>query len=500
MTDMEVKMALRQITLGLVTAALLCASSQGLALAHAQDEAAADPRELRARALLGVAISVDGAMGADLALRLLETDQLPTRGLRSEACDVARARLREADDPVPVEFIDGRHIACMDCREWSTYAGLLTLPVDALSLRSRLAMQLVRQEPKEALELLLEVPPGFDVSSAGCRDVLIARPDVYFRALREVLLAATSATERREGRHWEIARWYLVGCASISSIGPACEMLLALDAPKPVAETLVGDMCVAIDKIGASSREVFHLGERKRGVEAIAALFDQLEQTSPARKQLLESIRAVILRSLAAPRCQDVSRAPMPEIVTYFNETLLVDHPISRDDVTQPGTGESAIVKDGWTSSTSRRLLTDFQILNTARREMEPEADLTAWKLEFGKLASRIRSWSSVDEADDYDYIAHKTSLIGSMINVAPDEASRLEAVRDFVAMMRHAKRSSIPAHVLLSYTATTLGRLPASDRTTALQMFKSGPGVLSAYATFQLEGIDVFRIAPPVS
>ena len=494
---MHMRVSFRSVTVEVFAAVVLCCFALQPVIAMPQEAAAKveDPREVRGRSLLGVALGVDGAMGADLALRLLETGQLPTAALRREACDIVRARMRDASEPCPVEFVDGRHIACSDCREWLRYVGLSTLPVDALSLRSRLAKQLLGLDAKEALELLLELPPGLDLPKAGCREVLIAMPDVYFRSLREVLPAGTSVRERREGRHWEIASRYVGGVATVSSIGPAADLIVSLGAPQTVTEPLAAELADALDRLEASSREVFHLGERKRGVEAIIALCDRLGTSSPVQKRLQESLRALVLRSLAAPRCVDVSKESMPEIATYFNEKLFNDHPITRDDVITPPTGEGASVSDGWTSTASRRLLTDFQILNTARREMEPGTDMTAWKLEYGKYASRIRSWSSIDEVDDFDYIAQKTSLVAGLISLAPDDATRLESIRDFVVMIQHAKRASTPPHLLLSHASVTLSRISAADRKTVLEMFKSGPGLLSAYATFQLEGIDVFRI-----
>ena len=191
--------------------------------------------------------------------------------------------------------------------------------------------------------------------------MLFARPAVFFKTLRHVLLAATSAAERRAGKHWEIASRYIAGCASVSSIGPVCEMIASLDAPPAVLDRFATELAAAIDAMDATPREVFHVGERKQGVEALAALIAQLDTSSSGRLRLVDSMRSLVLRSLAEPRCQDLSKELLPEVVGFFNETIFPERPILKDDAKQPPVGDSATVTGGWASPVSWNLLTSVQ-------------------------------------------------------------------------------------------------------------------------------------------
>ena len=457
-----------------------------------------DPEDIRGRALLDIAAAVDGQMGADLTLRLLEANQLRSRRLRREACDVVRLRMTDAVEPCAVEFTDGRFA---DCREWLVYSALDTYQVDAIGLRCRLSAHLAETEPRSALEFLLEMPPGLGLKAPECRDVLLPKPAHFYATLGQLLNRGISPRERKAGRHVDIVRRYAAGIRTAGDIGPVCELIGSIKATRDGVGLMATDLAGAMDRMTASPRQVFQLASRKRAVESMATLIESLGDQDGAGKRLRESIRNLVLRSLAAPRCADLSGDALPEPVAYFNEMILASHPIVRDDVTNPVRGDVAEIGVLWTSTTSRRLLFDFQNLNTARREMEPGADWTEWTLEYRKYLSRVRNWSSADESSDLDYVSQKASTIVGLVDIAPDDASRLEAIRDFVTMMRHAKTAGTPRYLALWQASIVLGRASEADRKMALELFKaSGPDVLAAYAALQLEGIDVFRIERSVA
>lgn len=452
--------------------------------------------DARGRDLLNVALGIDGVMSCDLALRLLETGQLHTPELRREACELALARMSAASDPFPLDLVADLQSGT---REDETHMGLELFAVDRLSMRCRLVVQYLEVDPQLARELLLELPPGLGIPKSGCTDGLLPTAGVFYRTLRVVLAETLTAEERRNGLHWEIARRYVGGITTVGEIAPACAFIDSLDAPTAVVELLGAELAGAIARLEASPRWIFQRALRTNW-QPVSTIFERLARSETVSKRLREELRQLVLRSLAAPRCADLPAAAFPtDDVAYFNDTFFSARPLQRDEATDPSRGEAPKRTSLWTSKTSARYLFEFQNLNWERKLMEErkETNWTEWTIGYRKYAARLRDWTSIDERDDYDFIVQKGSLTSALLENAPDEASQLEAIKDFVVMMRHANRAEIPPYVLVHHAAVTLSRLRESRRRTALEMFKSGPGVVSAYAALQLEGVDVFRIAP---
>ncbi|MCC6742598.1 MAG: hypothetical protein IT175_01945 [Acidobacteria bacterium] len=453
----------------------------------------AERQDERGRRLLDIAIGTEGVLGADLALKLLETGRIGNDELRREAREFARSRVSMADDPFQVTMMpyDG-----YGARELETCMALEIYPVDALSLRCRLALQCLDADPQMARELVLGLEPGLEAPASGCGEALVPNVDVFYRTLPQILSTTLTAEEIRGGMKWEIARRYVDGVSHCSAIAPAAGFIQAIGAPQAVVDQLAVGLAGAVSRLEGSPRALF-VAVTSRSWQPVGLLLEGL--ADGPRKALGGELRKFVVRSLTVPRCADLPAETYPkELLDYVNDTVFADRPIAPDSsATRPPRGEAAVHTPIWVSPQSARYLYEFQVFNWERKQAAHNGkELTAeWKLRYLEYASKLRNWNSLGSGDDYDYLVEKGSIILGMLENAPDEESQLEVLKDFASLVRHANRAKVPPYVLLGHVAVALSRLNEVRRNLALEMFRTGQGHVAAYAELQLEGVDAFGI-----
>lgn len=445
------------------------------------------------RGLLDLAIGVEGELGADLALRLVEGGHLTGKALRREALEVALSRLRESREPWPLEFVEGQDNGN---REGYREGGLQLFQVDVMSLRCRAIRQLLEEDRVRARAEIEQFSPGLGVGLESCTDGVLASPRVFYETLGQVIRRAYSARERRQGLPWFVARRYVSGIESITQVAPAATMIQEIDAPDAVRDSLVGDLSAAISRLTPSARGAFAVAFRSRSISALEGLADSTRSNPATYEAFVGALRTYVTTALAAPRCQGLDGRMVPEVVKTFNEGLFSAKPIVRDDLKVSAVGDAPRYESFWVSAESRRMLEEFQDLNTASRLMEIDTDRTSWKVEYGRYLGRLRDWSARSEPSDYDYFAEKASLMAGMLALAYDDTARADVLSEFVATARHVEATSIPPASLLWIVATTLGHTDGSTRKQTLEMLRaSATRSVSAYAALQLEGVDALRI-----
>jgi hypothetical protein len=490
-----------------LVALMLCAGGGTPVLGHPVQESAVPSRPatkpavrevdrsaiVRERSLIDRAIGVEGDAGAHLLLRLLETRTVKDRRLRLETCDVVRSKLPDATEPFPLLCADGAY----ESREVERFGALRHLRVDAISLRCRLALQLLELDRRAARELLLELPPGLDVPESQCREVLMPTARVFYDTLATVLGGSMSNRERREGLQWQIARRYLAAVQTPLDIGAACGMVVALEPPGIELDLMVGDLADAIARMPGSSRAIADMTGRPGAGPRVAALLAMLEGRNEARRELCAAMRGLVVRSLEAPRCADAPGDLTAVALEHFNEQVLAGKPIAADEIKSPAVGDWGREQRLYESPASRRILEEIKALHAAQKSPSPDAAGDQARA-FDACLSKVRSWNAVEERSDGDYVTQKAYCLSALIRVAPDYSRRLEAVREFVAITRHISKADPPDFVVLMQTLFVMAELDATERRLMLEMLRSaGAPVLSAYAALQLEGVDVFGLTP---
>ena len=480
-------MAIRTVSCAL--AALLVLVT-GVLPAHAtQAKGRAADTELERR-LLDASIGVEGAMGADLALKLLELGHIRNRSLRREACRVARARIADASEALPLQMALGFG----ENREVERAGALSWFRVDALSLRCRLARQLLEIDRREARELLLELPPGINVPETGCEDILIPNAGVFYATLGDVLAGSLTASERRQGLEWEMARRYVGALRTPLEIAPACKLVMSTGARAGELESAAAELTSAISRMRGSPRALLVMTDQKSTGVAIAGLLDAVRGSESTHRQLREALRGLVVRSLEGPRCADLAPDTTGLIMDYFNEEVLSGHPVVVGELQSPPLGDRGKEHPLYASAKSQRMLDGLKNLNAAHRRLEPGADRTEWIRSFDEYVTELRSWNAVEARSDSDFVSEKTPTVSMLIELAPDGSRRMEVVRDFASVVRHANTAGTPEYVPLAMALYVVCKLEGTERRAILEMFKaSGSGTLGVYAALQLEGVDVF-------
>ncbi|MCC6743191.1 MAG: hypothetical protein IT175_04955 [Acidobacteria bacterium] len=480
-------------------------ASAGAAAAYGQGAGktsdAAEAAEAQERRLFDLALGAGGVMAADLGLVLLENGHVRNADRRRQICESVLSRLSSAPEPYPLAFATNYGNGN---REGDRATGIAYYPADALSLRCRAAAQLLDMDAEAARFALLETEPGLELPKVECSLTVIPKVDVFYRTLAAVVSRAYSADERRGGMHWDAASRYLAGIRSPVEIVPACDMIMALDEPPAVRDRFALELATAVGRLDPSPRALFHMaGWEGQKLGSMPALVESLKASPDVQRSLVDALRRFAIASLAAPRCGDLSQEAEPGIVSDLNRLVFGSRPIVADELDTPtrtGAGAAYML---WTSPVSKRMMFAYQTLNTARREMPPEADRTAWKADYLKLLGELRDWTAVSERNDYDYVAQKGQLMAGMIENAYDDATRAEAVRDFGEMMRHANAARIPDHVMLLMTVLMFSESAPATRKAMLEGLRaSGARGLSVYAALQLEGVDALRtgVDPPAT
>jgi hypothetical protein len=452
-----------------------------------EDEPAGIDRERR---LLDTASAIEGDSGAYLVLRLLETSALKDRDLRREGFEAVRVRMPDASEPWPLAL----DIGTAESREAQRFGAMGHLRADALTLRCRLALEMVRSDRRAARELLLELPPGLGVPADECRSFLMPTAEVFYETLPKVLASSLTAGELRRGVKWEIARRYLAAVGTPLDIGAASAMITALEPPAEEIELLVAQLTAAISKMPGSWRAIAQMAGNRGAGPRIEGLLERLGGREAARRELRAALRGLVERSLEAPRCADAAADMTANVLEYFNAVVLADRPLAAADIEPPARGEAGVENRLYVSAASRRILTEIKALVHERPEAESDVIRA-----YDACLAKVRDWSSVEERSDGDYVSQKAYILMELIRLAPDRSRRVDALSEYVAITRHAKRAETPDGVLVVQAVFLLWRLDADDRRLVLEMLRAGgPPLLAAYATLQLDGVDAFGIETP--
>lgn len=455
---------------------------------------AADTRE---QVLMDLALGAEGELAADLVLRLVENGHIRSDARRRQIGELVLARLSSANEPYPLDFIPGYGFGN---REGDRYSGITIYPVDALSLRCRVVRQMIAEQPEAARFALFELDPDLGLPKVACSQIVLPKVEIFYQTLGEVVAHCFTTEERKDGAHWETVSRYLAGITSPVQIGPACKLIMTVGAPPAVRERFVSDIAGAIGKLEPSPRALFLLTMWSAArIDAMPEVLTAVKDSPDTHRALRDAFRKFVTASLGMPRCGDLAQDAVPEFLEQLNSDTFAGKPILADELTSPVRTKGAAAHVFWVSPESKRMLLAFQNLNTARRSMEPGTDMTEWRAEYLRVLGQFRDWTAVSERSDYDYVSQKGQLMAGMVENAYDDATRTEAIRDFLAMMRHANAAQIPGHVMLLSTVIMFERSTPATRTAMLEGLRSsGTRSLSVYAALQLEGVDALRIEAP--
>lgn len=447
------------------------------------------------RRLLEIAAWAEGELCADLALRLVETRHVRIRSVSLEAIEMALAKSSEAREPHAVVMISRQN---NDNVEGYREGALQFFRSDRLTLRCRAITALLDIDRSRARFELDRVPADLGLRPESCADGLMPAPDEFYRTLGAVLRRGYSSRERLDGLQWVDASRWVGGIESVSQIAPASRMILAIEPPTEVLASLAEDLAAAIRKLPASPRGVIALAGHADRYAPIRDLLDALPERSAVRKSLEGSLRGLVIGAANTPSCRDVGRKWWNESLEALNEGLFGPGRIPVEELRYSSGGDAPEFSRLWTSAESQRMLEGFQVLNTARREMEPGADRTGWRLEYSKYVGKLRDWNGASERSDVEYLLQKASLASGVIGLAETEAMREEVTRDFVATARHANAREIAPSIVVWLIDMTVRKLDLATRQPVLEALRSSaPRSVAAYAALELEGVDVFRITP---
>lgn len=217
-------------------------------------------------------------IGASLLLKVVSKQRLERPDLIEDAFRLAaQAKMRWPEAAaVSPESMEARRVE-------ASFEHL-----DALTLGARAVEEMLRVDPRRALELALEMPapaPGPLTCSAASLPVL----ERYYQLALQMALRGFPASQRAEGRHLDYLLRVIASSSTLAQLAPAALMTALYDGPEEERTALRTALAGALHAARVSAREREYLEQIHEAVsqmaaveggEAVAAAFGALEEAA----------------------------------------------------------------------------------------------------------------------------------------------------------------------------------------------------------------------------
>ncbi len=364
------------------------------------------------RPIVELARTASPEVFGDTVIRLVQTGKIPQRETQMQLLEEAFATAGGAAEPVRLVAIPATP---PDTRAlFRSKAGELRL--DALSLRSRILMELLTLDRARARELFAQIPrPALE--PRGCADPLVADVSAYYEIAAAVAQSAFTADEKKTEAHVQFLTAILAGAKSPGEIEPFARALGSVALEPHEMELLLAAVAEKLQTVGTDYRPFALTLTALQG--EIAALATVGGANGLATDGLTNAFRKYVTTEMAAARCA-------PDFGPS-REEIAVTPPLSGDEIKPAkGGGETFHAEAYFQSDDSRRIgeaLNRLRFGPTGESPSEAEQRAGEWRNTLSDFLRDFKSWTP--PGSEIDAFHQRMTVLGSVLQILPGGGDR---------------------------------------------------------------------------
>lgn len=399
--------------------------------------------------IVGMAAGVPPELGADVLIRLAESNKIKQRSLKIELLTRAFYLAESAQQPVRQASLAGVSV--------DTRSGYLSkafdLALDTLSLQSRVVGAMAGLDPLKARKLFSEIRLP-DLKLLSCDDPLVYDLTSFYQTLTNLMNSGFTPKEKTEGFDLAFLEPYARGIQFHAQVGPLAKLLDEVHVRARQRREMADLFAGALGRVRGDARSFtavltiykFDL------LPPVTDLITKLEETENVSPALLQALRAYLVANGQNELCADLffggqDPKSLPPPLQDFNEWLA--RRAHRPEIAPIDTNELQGAQimprpkyhDYWQSPAAKSLLTGIKSLRwggrdgTTRLSVE-ERKSFAWDSQLTDYLKQFEAWNAEDEDSPADFFHQKCVLYESLAELVPEKSQRVKIIDGFARFL----------------------------------------------------------------
>jgi hypothetical protein len=406
------------------------------------------------QSIVDLAHAAPPEFAADALLRVVESGKIADPEARRDLVTQAFRLAASAKFKVRMRGLPG---GIADTR--SGYLGqAYDLKLDALSLQSRAALDMLAIDKPTARELFLEIPRPA-LPALTCDDALVYDPSDFYVTLGAMVNSAFTEKERAKQEHLNFLLDYLGQASSPAQLAPLARVIKSAAVTPDQRELLQTRYTGLLENTQADGRSYSAAvagisGELAPGMEAS---FEKFQQRSA--------------------RCTD-DAAPSVTL-------QLKDGPVQA--------GKTPHVELYWESAEAKRLLEGAQKLrfrSNGNLLSDAERSTREWQQQITDYLSELAAWGPAHEKSEADYFHQKCVVYQALVELIPPGPQRDQTLEAFVSFVGNSNLQQESPVEWFMHVQSMLNRVRATNTGEPAKVLEalqsSGNPVLALYAALE--------------
>jgi hypothetical protein len=453
-------MRLKKIYLLLVVIILLvdvsCSKAQQQITASnelTQRDRAAEEK-LRRDVLIANLISDSKAQNAEIAsdalIRLVESNLVTDRQQKIDLLEEAFRRASEAQHKVRIDYA-----GTADTRS-GVLSDAFSMEMDELSLKCRVVKAFLLIDKNKARKLFSEISPRISLPPLGCKDGFVSYDvSIFYNTLNEILRNTFSEKEQRQNLHIQFLLPYINNITSPSQVLHIMKTFASIKTTNFQFLLLINNFLPALKNVSSDD----HSFRRSMSSDAITKQFIELiklcEKNNASKYEALQAIRLYLLTQLNGTRCSDglkfntqspaTTKYVLPGYIEFANKNLLVNRPITVDEINPSKVEEARESADYYESISAQDRLDRYRKLRFTKDNIplsDSEKETPEWEADFSQLLNDIGAWLPDDDISEEDYFHQKCIFFQTMLEIIPEKNTELRqrVFRDLMSFLNSSQ------------------------------------------------------------
>ena len=455
-------------------------------------------RDRDLQAIIDIAHAVPPEFGADVLIRLVDSNKIAERTSRAKLLTMAFELAESAQEPVKRVALSG---SLVDTRSGSL-ATAYGLNLDRLTLESRIIDLMLQLDSAKARALLERITLP-TIATLDCEQPLAYDFTKFYEAVGHIESRAFTRKEKLEGHDVALLQRYIRGLVSHAQVGPVAQLLGALELSSSDRDEMADLFTDSLS--GLRTEDARSFAAATAGNSLFSSLTRLISRLDPSEvPPLLRAVREYLVSNLQGMRCGEIgtnkaeNSLPMP--AQRFNEDFRVAlqnaqiAPVNADELRRPRIGSLPKYQPYWQSRTAKEFLIGIKELRfggTQTQLVSAERDTFAWEARFADFLTKLESWEPNTEPAS-DFFHEKCILYENLTELTSSASERSKIIDRFVKFLEQ-NRSQIENHLeWFSHAHDLLVRSAASSdgrrKEEVLRAFlNSRDPILNLYARLEL-------------